>query len=322
MGAPICRCAWLVILLSLVLWSCDPKSPGTLGDAVNTDVPDLPASAEIILQEFTVTDSTRSTPPIVVDMAADSRTFRVVMWLPPSSSNTPIMVLAHGVDGSPEWFGYFAQEMASRGIVVAAVAFPLSNAQVGLSIGALGDLENQPGDLSFVFSWLEDEAQNPESSLFERYDTNQLIVLGHSMGAATVLALTRSICCTDTTPIASILISTPTYLMDIAFNETEVLADGPPTLLIHGLSDPGIPSSLSSDLYQAISPPRIFVGLPDTDHTSMMVSPADEPTTSQLVTVDLVDAFIQRQVHGVESSLQELLTELQGSDYTVEYELP
>ncbi len=267
-------------------------------------------------------DSTRPTPPIQADLEADSRTIRLVLWIPPSAADTPILVLAHGVDGGPEKFDHFARAVASRRIVVAALAFPLSNEQVGLSIGALGDLENQPGDMAFVFSWLEEQANSSESPLFQRFDPNQLVVLGHSMGAATVLALTRSVCCADTTPKASILISTPTYLMEMAFHESEIQTDGPPTLLIHGMADPGVAFSFSSNLYQTITPPRVLVGLPDTGHSEMLETPTEEPDPAQLVTVDLVDAFIQRQLGGAKTGLSDLLTELKESGYTVEYDLP
>ena len=109
----------------------------------------------------------------------------------------PLIVLAHGLTGSPSRHADLAEAWARAGFVVALPAFPLTNSTVPGGWSNYADVNNQPGDVSFVIDQLVAADDDPLSALHARIDPERIGLAGHSLGAATTYAATFDACCRD-----------------------------------------------------------------------------------------------------------------------------
>jgi predicted dienelactone hydrolase len=101
----------------------------------------------------------------------------------------PLIVRAHGFSGFRADSIYLVRHLASRGYVVVAPDFPLSNFNAPGG-ATLGDIGEQARDLSFLIDTYIAENANSSSFLFGRLDTTRIGAIGHSLGGATVLLAT------------------------------------------------------------------------------------------------------------------------------------
>jgi hypothetical protein len=95
----------------------------------------------------TFVDTTRPTVPSV-GPTLPSRTLATAIYRPNRHGQFPLIVFAHGASGHPVKFTKLFSAWADAGYVVAAPAFPLTNDHAASQ--NLGDLAQQPGDMSFV----------------------------------------------------------------------------------------------------------------------------------------------------------------------------
>ncbi len=115
--------------------------------------------------------------------------------------NGPLVIISHGFGADRRFLSYLAQHLASHGLTVAALEHPgssitwLSRVAVGdLGEGGLNDLlpvqefVERPRDVSFLLDELT--RLNKYSTLLHRQiNTEQVTVIGHSLGGYTALAL-------------------------------------------------------------------------------------------------------------------------------------
>jgi predicted dienelactone hydrolase len=113
----------------------------------------------------------------------------------------PLVVLSHGFGADRRFLGYIAKHLASHGVTVAAIEHPASNV-VWLNnlLGgrpSYGDPENilpatefvdRPTDVSFLLDELE-RLNRYSPALQGKFNTEQTVVIGHSLGGYTALAL-------------------------------------------------------------------------------------------------------------------------------------
>ncbi len=225
------------------------------------------APGPVTRSEITFVDTSRPTAPNGSFPGAPQRTLRTVLWRPVSLQPLPLLVMAHGFSGLPEDYDAVAPTIAAAGFVVALPAFPLTNADApgGYQHG-LADVVNQPADISFVISQLLDANSGP-GDLHGRIKADQIAVLGHSLGGATVTVLTREDCCRDTRVRGALLFApVPLGLFGPLFDMQPITA-GPPTLLINGTADMAIAYSATEALYERIDPPKFLLGITGADHT-------------------------------------------------------
>jgi predicted dienelactone hydrolase len=98
----------------------------------------------------------------------------------------PLIVFAHGFIGSRNQSRTYTKHLASHGYIVAAPDFPLTNA--GAPGGPrIGDLVNQPGDVSFVIDSMLAQSADAASPLHGAVDGDAIGLTGHSLGAFTTL---------------------------------------------------------------------------------------------------------------------------------------
>jgi dienelactone hydrolase len=100
----------------------------------------------------------------------------------------PLIVFGHGFAVTPQRYARLLQSWARAGFLVAAPAFPLTNANAPGGPDE-ADVINQPADMSFVISSMLSLSQAATGPLAGLIDPAQIAVAGHSDGAETALAV-------------------------------------------------------------------------------------------------------------------------------------
>jgi predicted dienelactone hydrolase len=101
----------------------------------------------------------------------------------------PLVVYAHGLSGTHASGAFLARHLASRGYIVAAPDFPLT--QAGASGGSNAvDVVEQPADVRFLNSQMLALDSDPASRFFARIDRERIGVTGLSLGGLTAYMVT------------------------------------------------------------------------------------------------------------------------------------
>jgi predicted dienelactone hydrolase len=109
----------------------------------------------------------------------------------------PLVVISHGFGANRTFLAYVARHLASYGLTVAAIEHPGSNLawlaspSPGLARDTLlsaAEFVERPRDVSFLLDQLAQRNQKP-GALQGKLNTNQVSVMGHSLGGYTALAL-------------------------------------------------------------------------------------------------------------------------------------
>jgi len=113
------------------------------------------------------------------------------------SSQGQLVAISHGFGADRTFLTYLARHLASHGITVAALDHPGSNvdALTAIPISAnptdfmpASEFLDRPQDISFMLNHLAELHQQP-GALQGKLNTNQVTVIGHSLGGYTALAL-------------------------------------------------------------------------------------------------------------------------------------
>lgn len=115
-------------------------------------------------------------------------------------SSGPLVIISHGFGADRRFLNYMANHLASHGLTVAALEHPGSNVTwlTGITLGEDGsklsdilpatEFVERPKDISFLLD--EFERLNRYSSVLGgKLNTDQVTVIGHSLGGFTALAL-------------------------------------------------------------------------------------------------------------------------------------
>ena len=110
----------------------------------------------------------------------------------------PLVVISHGFGADRRFLGYLAHHLASYGLTVVAVEHPASNvawltssgvdAPHSSSILPASEFIDRPKDVSFVLDRLS-QLNRFSELLHNKFNTNQVTIIGHSLGGYTALAL-------------------------------------------------------------------------------------------------------------------------------------
>ncbi|MBE9200345.1 MULTISPECIES: alpha/beta hydrolase [unclassified Nodularia (in: cyanobacteria)] len=114
-----------------------------------------------------------------------------------SRTPAPLVVISHGFGANRQFFGFLARHLASHGITVAAIEHPGSNS-VAINNAAnqrnlaqllpASEFIDRPKDVSFLLNELE-KLNTQSGQLQGKLNTEQVNVIGHSLGGYTALAL-------------------------------------------------------------------------------------------------------------------------------------
>jgi predicted dienelactone hydrolase len=150
------------------------------------DIPDLrqPGNFQFSKQTLTIEDASRN------------RTYPVDLYLPYSSTSSPIpvVILSHGLGSRPADFADIAEHFASYGFAVALPEHIGSNFALQRAVLAgqasevfrVSEFVDRPLDVSFLLDELE---RLNHTSFQGRLNLQRVAALGHSFGGYTVLAL-------------------------------------------------------------------------------------------------------------------------------------
>jgi dienelactone hydrolase len=187
-------------------------------------------------------------------------------------------VLSHGATGDPDEYSEVIPLWAADGFVVAAPEFPLTNRDVPGALSNIGDVVNQPGDVSFVIDSVVAAADDPASPLHRRVDAEAIGVVGHSLGGATTWAVSFDSATRDERIDSTVVFAGLTWPMPGGGLD---LGSGLPLLVLHGYAD-DLPLDADLAAYEQAAPPKWFVTLLGAEHRIAFTnepSPYDELVT-------------------------------------------
>ncbi|HEY9642490.1 MAG TPA: alpha/beta hydrolase, partial [Coleofasciculaceae cyanobacterium] len=130
----------------------------------------------------------------------------------------PLVVISHGFGADRRFLGYLAHHLASYGLTVVALEHPASNVtwltsdrlgEPSSNILPASEFVDRPKDVSFVLDRLS-RLNRFSDILRGKFNTNQVTIIGHSLGGYTALALAGAPLslkylrqfCNDPTPVA------------------------------------------------------------------------------------------------------------------------
>jgi len=210
-----------------------------LTPAVNADY-DGPGSYPVGVQTFTFVDASRPTDPNNEYPGAPDRTLVTEVWYPATVAGRdapvdvaggpyPVVIQSHGFLDSRIGESYVTEHLASRGYIVAALDYPLSNG--GAPGGAtISDIHNQPGDWSFVLD-------NVLVEFAAAADADSIGASGLSLGGLTTWLVTYHPTLRDPRIDAAVAMAAPACMFKSRFFRTTET----PRLVLHGNSDQIVP---------------------------------------------------------------------------------
>jgi dienelactone hydrolase len=247
----------IVPLVVLVAAACAGTSGGQTAQLVPTAPTDATATPpfKVTTANETFVDRSRSTKANG-EPAIPERSLTTSVYVPDGGGPFPLIVFSHGLNGHPDKFTELLTVWAQAGYVVAAPAFPLTNDRVPNATGNVPDINNQPGDVSFVIDEMLRINRDPESRVYERIDPERIGIGGLSLGGATTYGAAFNDCCRDDRVKAVEVLAGAL----IVGGEHEL--DGHvPLLIVHGDQDPALSYTLASEIYAKAAAPVWFVTL-------------------------------------------------------------
>ncbi len=203
----------------------------------------------------------------------------------------PLLVWAHGLDATVEYFDSLLRDWASAGYVVAAPTFPVTRAG-GAGTDRFNDYVNQPTDVSTVITRVLQIDGSAGTVHRDLVDARRIAVAGHSLGAVTAYGLISNTCCIDARVRGAIEIDGA----PLAFPHGRAIQRAVPVLLIHGDADTTFPVSESQSTYANARSPKYLVILHAAPHTPFEIGWA---RTIIINTVrDFLDAYLKQDPTG------------------------
>jgi predicted dienelactone hydrolase len=249
-----------------------------------------PGKFAVAEETLTLVDTSRATPPHASAPGASSRTLKTELWYPTSAAGAhdlakggpfPLIVNSPGLLDNRMGEKYYAQALASRGFVVASIDFPLTNtAWIAASSGGpfLGDVQHQPGDVSFVIDRLLDRARDRNDALHRGIDRHRIGVTGLSLGAVTTLLVTYHPTLRDHRVRAALPIAPAG---GCGINKRFFATMRPRLLVLVGSEDLILPPDVNAaPAFDLLRSPRTLVTLVDGTHTAFAGFFTDPSATS------------------------------------------
>ena len=243
----------------------------------------------------------------------DGRDLPTEVYVPAGTGPFPLIAFSHGWAGHPRKFTELFQAWAEAGYVVAAPAFPLSNDTA--PGGATGDdVDNQPGDISFVIDEVLAASGDTEDPLYGAVDAEHIGVAGLSLGGVTTYGVAFADCCRDERVDAAAVFDGGAVGFDLD------LASGLPLLIVHADEDYAVPYEAATAPYADAVAPKWLVTLHEAMHFEAYEDtpdPADELVRA--VSIAFFDRYLQDDV-AAEDRLVAAVTP--ATLAAVEHELP
>jgi dienelactone hydrolase len=208
-------------------------------------------------------DTSRPTVPVTEGAPGSAvRDLPTTVYLPSGSGPAPLVVFSHGLGGSPKKFTRLHTAWAEAGYVVAAPQFPLTSDANPDHGAEVGDLVNQPADVSFVLDEMLAAAADPASQLAGRIDPDHVGAAGLSLGGATTYGVIFNDCCADPRFSAAMIMAGAV----LVYTGTNDYSRDIPTLVFHGDDDLALRYELGRNGWDVLPSPTWLVTLLGAPH--------------------------------------------------------
>jgi len=225
---------------------------------------------------LTLVDDSRPTDANGTYAGADSRTLVTEVWYPAEGSVNeseirdapldrsgapyPLIVFSHGYTGMRRQSTTYTSHLASHGYVVVSADYPLTNLAAPGG-PRLGDVLNQPGDVSFLIDSLLGFSRQAGHQLEGAVDEEAIGLSGHSLGGLTTL-LAAFGPMRDPRVKAALPIAGPACLVgDAAYGTTPV-----PLLVLGGSEDRVVAWRSVRAAYDMAQPPKYLLAILGANH--------------------------------------------------------
>ncbi|MEI2700562.1 MAG: neocarzinostatin apoprotein domain-containing protein [Microthrixaceae bacterium] len=208
----------------------------------------------------------------------------------------PLVVLSHGLGGNEEYLTPLAEQWVAAGYVVALPHFPLTYGGTPGGIDG-ADVQNQPGDVSFVIDEMLKANERSAAPLAGLVDSAKVGAAGHSNGGITTLGLVANSCCRDERIRTAIVLSgTPAPFAGGSYD----FADIPPVMFVHGVEDQLVSYNQTVETFNQVSTPKALLSLEQSDHGAWLV-PTDEafPVAAR-ATTDFLDGYLRGDTSAID----------------------
>jgi dienelactone hydrolase len=256
-----------------------------------------------------LTDTSRSTPAAGGQPQLPSRHLPTIVRYPVASSPSPadlanaapassagpfpLIVFAPGFNASPGVYAALLHTWASAGYVVASPSFPLTTQGGPLDEG---DVNNQPGDLSFVITSVLARDHVAGNTLTRLVDTAHIAATGHSDGGETVMGIAANSCCRDPRITAAVEMSGDERPFP---NGAYFSGHTPPLLAIQGDHDPINDYGYAVQIYNQAPAPKFLLTLIGGGHLEPFTTDTSHLVVVALSTIDFFDHYLKNRADGL-----------------------
>ena len=195
---------------------------------------------------------------------SEERTFATLPTLvvrPAGNGPFPLILFVHGAGAPPEFYTPLLEALAAAGNVVVAPAMPGSVDHSDFS--ALAALPFQPGRVKQV---LDAVTTGPQA--IHAADPERVVVMGHSLGGMTALAMGFNSCCLDQRVDAVVSIAGEMA----TFPGGRYALGTKPLLLVHGEDDETVPFASSGEALQQLGTSAYLLAVEGGDHTGYLAA--------------------------------------------------
>lgn len=235
----------------------------------------------------TLVDDRRVTPATAETDERPERTIEIWIDRPVEPGSWPLVVLAHGLTGHPRSHEQHRRHLAGACFVVAAPAFPLTNADVEGSFLNAGDVQGQIDDVSFLIDAVLDDPEVGPS-----VDAERIGMVGHSLGGLTTAGAAVA-------PDADTRIDAA-IVMSAGFVEAR---DDVAVMVLHGDDDRIVPIGAGAAGWAAVSGRGVFATLLGGDHLSGIIDGVGVhgPVVRELTTAFLAHELENGSISGFDA---------------------